>query len=295
MTKLSKTMSLLIVLIVYIAAFLIGLLVFRLSVNLHAAHLAAFLIADVAATIFVWLTGLCFKNASIYDPYWSIAPIILTIGFISKLYSINAITTMGILYLIILTLWGLRLTLNWAIGWQGFRQQDWRYTMLKKKNPKLWLITNFFGINMMPTLIVFINMIPVYYGIRLHNGALNVLSILGALICLMAILLQSISDWQMRKFRKINENKSRNMENGLWRYSRHPNYLGEVSLWWGVWLMQVSVMPHLWWTVFAPILMTLLFVFISIPMIEKRLMQSKQGYSDYVENTSMLLLLPKKS
>lgn len=288
-------MSLLIVLIVYIAAFLIGLLVFRLSVNLHAAHLAAFLIADVAATIFVWLTGLCFKNASIYDPYWSIAPIILTIGFISKLYSINAITTMGILYLIILTLWGLRLTLNWAIGWQGFRQQDWRYTMLKKKNPKLWLITNFFGINMMPTLIVFINMIPVYYGIRLHNGALNVLSILGALICLMAILLQSISDWQMRKFRKINENKSRNMENGLWRYSRHPNYLGEVSLWWGVWLMQVSVMPHLWWTVFAPILMTLLFVFISIPMIEKRLMQSKQGYSDYVENTSMLLLLPKKS
>lgn len=293
MTKMSKATSLLIVLAVYIAAFFIGLFVFRLLLTQPITHLASYLIADVAATVFVWLTGLCFRNASIYDPYWSIAPIVLTIGFIYKLYPIYTIDTMGILYLIIFTLWGVRLTLNWMIGWHGFQQQDWRYTMLKEKMPKLWPITNFFGINMMPTIIVFINMIPVYYSTRFYP--LNVLTILGGLICLSAILLQSVSDSQIRKFKAAHTNMGMNMESGLWRYSRHPNYLGEVSLWWGIWLMQISVLPNVWWTVFAPILMTMLFVFISIPMMENKLKQSKQGYTEYIKNTSMLLLLPKKS
>lgn len=293
MTKMSKATSLLIVLAVYIAAFFIGLFVFRLLLTQPITHLASYLIADVAATVFVWLTGLCFRNASIYDPYWSIAPIVLTIGFIYKLYPIYTIDTMGILYLIIFTLWGVRLTLNWMIGWHGFRQQDWRYTMLKEKMPKLWPITNFFGINMMPTIIVFINMIPVYYSTRFYP--LNVLTILGGLICLSAILLQSVSDSQMRKFQAAHTNMGMNMESGLWRYSRHPNYLGEVSLWWGIWLMQISVLPNVWWTVLAPIFMTMLFVFISIPMMENKLKQSKQGYTEYIKNTSMILLLPKKS
>lgn len=293
MTKMSKATSLLIVLAVYIAAFFIGLFVFRLLLTQPITHLASYLIADVAATVFVWLTGLCFRNASIYDPYWSIAPIVLTIGFIYKLYPIYTIDTMGILYLIIFTLWGVRLTLNWMIGWHGFRQQDWRYTMLKEKMSNLWPITNFFGINMMPTIIVFINMIPVYYSTRFYP--LNVLTILGGLICLSAILLQSVSDSQMRKFQAAHTNMGMNMGSGLWRYSRHPNYLGEVSLWWGIWLMQISVLPNVWWTVLAPILMTMLFVFISIPMMENKLKQSKQGYTEYIQNTSMLLLLPKKS
>lgn len=293
MSKMSKKMSLLIVLAVYIAAFFIGLLVLSLMLAQPISRLASYFIADVAATIFVWLTGLCFKNASVYDPYWSIAPIVLTIVFIFKLYPIYTIGTMGILYLIIFTLWGVRLTLNWIIGWHGFRQQDWRYTMLKKKLPKLWPVTNFFGINLMPTIIVFINMIPVYYSIRSYP--VNVLTIIGVLICLSAILVQSVSDSQMRKFKAVPTNTGMNMESGLWRYSRHPNYLGEVAFWWGIWLMQISVLPNVWWTVFAPILMTMLFVFISIPMMEKRLKQTKLGYSDYINTTSMLLLLPKKS
>ncbi|MDD5017054.1 MAG: DUF1295 domain-containing protein, partial [Eubacteriales bacterium] len=82
------------------------------------------------------------------------------------------------------------------------------------------------------------------------------------------------------------------MASGLWRYSRHPNYLGEVLFWWGVWVIQMSVLPALWWTIFAPTAMTLLFLFISIPMMEKRLLASKEGYAAYKKSTSMLLLLP---
>jgi steroid 5-alpha reductase family enzyme len=104
-----------------------------------------------------------------------------------------------------------------------------------------------------------------------------------------------ISDAQMRRFRSAPNNRGKNMQSGLWAYSRHPNYLGEVTLWWGVWVIQISVLPALWWTVCAPILMTMLFVFISIPMMEKKLLASKEGYAAYQKSTSMLLLLPPKT
>jgi len=99
----------------------------------------------------------------------------------------------------------------------------------------------------------------------------------------------------MRAFRKQSGNKGQNMASGLWKNSRHPNYFGEIAFWWGVWLIQLSVLPSYWWTVAAPVLMTMLFVFISIPLMEKKLLASKEGYSEYIKNTSMLLPLPKKS
>lgn len=285
MIKVSKAISLFIVVVVYIAAFMAGLIAYQL---LSGSPLFAFFIADVAATVVVWFCGLVFKNASLYDPYWSVAPIVLLIGFVT---TSNHFDTVSVLYLIAFALWGTRLTLNWVIGWPGMAHQDWRYTMLRQQNPKLWFLTNFFGINMMPTLIVFSGLLPAYFCI-LHASRSNAVTFLGAAICLFAATLQLISDAQMRRFRAIPGNSGKNMASGLWRYSRHPNYLGEVLFWWGVWVIQMSVLPALWWTIFAPVAMTLLFLFISIPMMEKRLLASKEGYAAYKKSTSMLLLLP---
>lgn len=295
MTKQSKGLSLFIVLIAYIAAFFGGLLFYLILVNTTGSMLLAFFVADVAATVVVWLIGLLFRNASMYDPYWSVVPIVLIICFILAMVpEYTQINIVSILYLIVFAFWGIRLTMNWIIGWPGMQHQDWRYTMLRENNPKLWLITNFFGINMMPTLFVFACMVPAYFGTQMGIG-FNAVTVIGAAICILAAITQIISDGQMRRFRKNLDNAGKNMETGLWKYSRHPNYLGEVTFWWGIWLMQLSVLPNYWWTVAAPILMTLLFVGISIPMMEKRLMASKQGYADYVKRTSMLILLPKKS
>lgn len=288
MTKLSRPASL-IVAAVYIISFAAGVLVFCLLSGTFDT-LLSFLAADAAAAVVVWLAGVVFNNASMYDPYWSVAPIVLIIAFITLAQNINAVS---LLYLLLFLFWGVRLTLNWIIGWKGMRHQDWRYTMLRDKNPKLWFLTNFFGINMLPTLFVFAGLIPAYYAI-INGTCVNVVTVLGAAICAGAVLLEIVSDAQMRSFRRAAQNGGLNMDTGLWRYSRHPNYLGEVSFWWGVWVIQISVVPGIVWTVFAPIAMTLLFVFISIPMMEKRLLETKQGYAEYKKATSMLMLLTKR-
>ncbi len=288
MSKSSKVVSLAIVAILYAASFMVGLFVY---ISMASSPLLAFFLADVAATLIVWIFGIAHRNPSVYDPYWSVAPIVLMICFLLVSRQLSA---PSVIYLAVFLFWGLRLTLNWVMGWQGMHHQDWRYAMLKKDNPKMWPLTNLFGINMMPTLIVFATMLPAYFVSR-HMFPINALGIFGTLICICATLLQMISDTQMRQFRRDPNNHGKNMQSGLWAYSRHPNYLGEVALWWGVWVIQISVLPSLWWTVCAPALMTMLFVFISIPMMEKRLLASKEGYAAYQKRTSMLLLLPKKA
>jgi steroid 5-alpha reductase family enzyme len=181
--------------------------------------------------------------------------------------------------------------LNWAIGWKSLAQQDWRYTMLHDSMPKLWFITNLFGINMFPTLIVFAGLVPAYLTTAEH-GALTILTFVGAAVCIGAAVLQIASDAQLRRFRLDAAHAGRSVGNGLWKYSRHPNYLGEVSFWWGVWLISLSVLPQYWWTIIAPVLMSLMFLFISIPMMEKRLLASRPDYAEYRRRTSALLLLP---
>jgi len=286
MKRLSKGDSLIVVLIVYALAFLAGWLVYKL----FALPLLGFLLADIAATLVVWGVGLIAGNASLYDPYWSVAPPVLFVFFTLVSGRFDALS---MLYLALFLVWGVRLTVNWVIGWKGMVHQDWRYTMLHDQNPKLYFLTNLFGINLVPTLFVFAALVPAYLTTLMHLP-INALTYIGAAVCVGAPVLQTVADAQLRRFRLQSKNAGKNINAGLWKYSRHPNYFGEVSFWWGVWLIQLSVLPQYWWTVAGPVLMTMLFVFISIPMMEKRLLASRPDYAEYLRRTSALLPLPKR-
>lgn len=285
----NRVVSLLIVLAIYIIAFFAGLLVFKLSSDLHV--LISTFLADIVATIIVWGFGILFLNSSVYDPYWSIVPVVIVPFWI--ITNGASISLTDILFISVVAIWGIRLTLNWIMRWKGLQQQDWRYTMLKQESPRLWFLTNLFGINLIPTIIVFTALIPVYFSTG-QTGSLKFPTIFGFIICIGAILIQGISDKQMDLFKKESSNKDKYIDRGLWRYSRHPNYLGEVSLWWGIWLMQMGHAPKIWATVSGPILMTLLFVFISIPMMEKHILSTKPSYSVYQKQVSVLKFLPRK-
>lgn len=285
----NRTISFLIVLAVYILAFFAGLLVFKLSSSMHL--LVSTFLADIAATLVVWGFGILFGNSSIYDPYWSVAPlIILPCWIMIKGISFSAI---DILFLVAVIVWGIRLTLNWAFRWKGLHHQDWRYTMLKKRSHRLWFFTNLMGINLMPTIIVFAALTPAYFGIG-QGRPLNFLTGIWFAVCITAVLVESISDRQMNLFKKDRSNKNKYINRGLWHYSRHPNYLGEISFWWGIWLMQMGVSPQIWATVAGPVLITLLFIFISIPMMEKHILTSVPDYSRYQKRVSVLKLMPRK-
>jgi len=286
----SRITSFLLILAIYVLAFFIGLVVFNLFNNRHVFNnmhvLVSFFLADIAATLVVWGFGILFANSSVYDPYWSVAPIVI-LAFWMTTRGIS-FTITDILFLVAIIVWAVRLTLNWAIRWKGLNHQDWRYVMLKKKSPRLWFLTNLIGINVMPTIIVFLALIPAYFGIG-PERTVNNLTVVGFVICVGAVLIQSFADKQMDFFRKNNSFKNQCIDKGLWRYSRHPNYFGEVSFWWGIWLMQMGVIPQIWATVIGPAVMTLLFLFISIPMMEKYILTSKSSYSSYQKQVSMFI------
>ena len=250
------------------------------------------LLADVAATLVVWCFGLIFKNASMYDPYWSIQSLVIIAGW---LYIRNtALNIIDIFMLIAVGFWAVRLTYNWISSFYGLKKtQDWRYVMLKQKNPKLYFITNLFGINLMPTTLVYLGTVPIYYLI-FSKPSFNGFTVFGFLIMILAVLLELGADIQMKNFRQTNKDKSKVMDKGLWAYSRHPNYLGEVTFWWGLLLFAFSNIHTPLYVVIGAISITLLFLFISIPMIENKMLSSRPAFKDYQKRVSMLLLLPNK-
>lgn len=283
----NRTVSFLIILAVYVFAFPVALIVFKLSSGMHL--LASTFLADMAATLVVWLAGILFINSSIYDPYWSVAPMaIITYWIITTGTSLSIVS---ILFLAAIIVWGIRLTLNWAIRWKGLHHQDWRYTMFKKRSPRFWFFTNLIGINLMPTIIVFLALIPAYSGV-MQEGKFNFFTAISFIVCMSAVLIEFVSDRQMDLFKKDRSNKNKSIDRGMWRCSRHPNYFGEILFWWGIWLMQMSVAPHIWVTVIGPVSVTLLFVFISIPMMEKHILASKPIYKNYRKQVSMLIPVP---
>jgi len=330
-----KIRSFFIIFAIYILAFLAGFLIYTVS-KYKINILLITIIADAAATLIVWGAGLTFKNSSVYDPYWSVSPAIIVPFWI--IIKKTDLSVSVILMLAVLIFWAARLTLNWALRWKGLKHEDWRYLMLKDKSPRTWFLTNLIGINLMPTAIVFLALIPVYYSIGFAGG-INCLIITGFIISTAAVIIQTISDAQMDFFRKSNarnitskinitENripdnssgdkntpersiggnsipgitskgngtdgkiiypKNSNIDMGLWRHSRHPNYFGEVMFWWGLWIMQMGINPQKWITVAGPVVIVFLFVFISIPMMENHVIKSKPDYLMYKKQVSMLI------
>lgn len=216
----SRSYGFVVLLVIYILTALVGIGVFRLLPGLDL--LPRLFAADAAGTLFVWLTGLIYKNSSVYDPYWSVAPIVMLLLLEAHLQVMSP----GIMLLnIVILLWGIRLTAHWSTTFHGLKAEDWRYANFRKDNPRLWFIINLFGINLFPTVVVFLVMLPAFYFV-LSMPALNPGIVLGALVSLVAAGLQTVSDYQMRVFRNVPENKGTVNRTGLWRVIRHPNYLG---------------------------------------------------------------------
>lgn len=283
----NKTKSLLIILAIYIFAFFIGYIPFYF-VNMSTNDLILSLfVFDVTATIVVYLFGVILSNSSVYDPYWSVAPIVILI----IVYFNKGFTYSSLMLFIPILIWGIRLTINWAITFKNLSTQDWRYQMYQENYPKLWPIINFFGINMMPTVLVFVALIPGI--VFLGQPAGNAFSLIGGAVILFGTLLEVFADRHMHRFLK-KDHKKWVCKEGLWKYSRHPNYLGEITVWFGVYFTLIISFPSLWFLFSGALLILCLFVFISIPLMEKRQVKRRPEYSLYQKTTSALLILPNR-
>jgi steroid 5-alpha reductase family enzyme len=280
-----KMASLIIIGAVYVVACIAGICLFQLLIR-SIPEIPALLGADFLATLVVWGAGIKWRNVSVYDPYWSVAPpVILTIWAFYK----HCFTLPVALLLVAVWYWGTRLTLNWAGTFKSLAYEDWRYTRYRKNlSPFRFHLVNLFGLNYFPTLIVFACMLP-GLGVFDSHAPADAWTWVGFTMCIAAPTIQLVADRQIHIFRA--EHPGRYCDTGLWKHGRHPNYFGEILMWWGVWVMYVSLegfAKHPLY-VLAPIAMTAMFLFISIPMMERRQLQNKPGYAEYRRRTRILI------
>lgn len=285
----SKWCSVALIAAIYAIAGVAGWLLFEaLATNpLTTNPLIRLFLADVLATIVVWAFGLLYENVSVYDPYWSVFP---PVAFLLWACYTGIWSVPVILLLVASWYWGWRLTRNWAITFKGIAHEDWRYTKYRNRHPLVFHIINLFGLNMMPTLVVFAAMLPGLKLFEIINPKFEIihycLLAIGFIVCIASATIQLIADKQSHDFRAAHPGKVCNV--GLWKHGRHPNYFGEIQFWWGIWIMYASLHGFDMY-IGGAIAMTALFLGISIPLMEKRQLANKPDYSEYRKQTRILI------
>ncbi len=269
----------------YVSALIIGAsAAWFLAGTTNGSTLTLALVADVAATVVIFGFGTYFRNSSFYDAYWSVAPVCL---FVYWALGTN-VDLRGLLVGLLVLAWSIRLTHNWARGWQGLDHQDWRYVDLKVKTGRLYPLVDLFGIQMLPTLLVFAGCYPIWVVLAGDARPWSGLDLAWMMLGGGAVYLEYRADNVLRAFRLNPANAGQVLDKDVWSYVRHPNYTGELGFWLalGIAGFAASGNPDVF-VGFTAILM--LFVFISIPMIERRELANKPGYAAYRERCGALI------
>jgi steroid 5-alpha reductase family enzyme len=270
----------------YVVAGLTGWAVWRLAGTAHPVTAAFW--ADLAATAVVFAGSMVLANASLYDPYWSVAPPLIVAGWLAA--GGGGVGARQAVVLLLVAVWATRLTANWAIGWAGLGHEDWRYRLLRERTRGRlpWWLVNLAGIQLMPTLVVFAGLLSAWPAV-VGDRPIGPLDGLAALVTSGAIVLEAVADRQRRRFARDPATRGRVLDHGVWRFSRHPNYLGEIGFWWGLWLFGLAAAPHWWWTVSGPLAIVALFVGVSIPMMDRRSLARRPGYAAHMARVPALL------
>lgn len=254
--------------------------------------LAIIAVADTAATVAVFVFSRAYNNTSFYDPYWSIIPASIAIWLALGPGAANGLTLRQGLVMALVTFYAVRLTFNWARGWTGLTHEDWRYVGFRKQTGKLYWAFSFAALHFFPTVMVYLGILPLHAALVENPGGFGVLDVVAAVVTFGAVMIETIADEQLRNFR-IGQKEGDICNVGLWAWSRHPNYFGEISFWVGLWLFGVSAGAP-WWTVVGVVAMIGLFAGASIPMAEKRSIARRPHYAEHQKRVSMLIPMPPK-
>jgi steroid 5-alpha reductase family enzyme len=287
-STLSRPASIWLSIFIYILAILSAVLVARQFSGFHPLVMIA--AGDLAATILVFLFSMLMNNSSTYDPYWSVKPLVIAVAYLF-IFETDSLNTRQWLVLLGTTLYALRLTSNFYRDWPGFKHEDWRYVNFRKSSGKAYWLVSFLAIHLFPTIMVYLGSLAFFPILSDAGRELNAWDIVAVIILFGSVIYAFIADEQLRAFRKNPDNKGKTISTGLWGLSRHPNYLGEISTWWGLAAFAIAAACDNWWTLLGPVTITIMFLFASIPLIEKRNLEKRQGYSIYKASTPMLLPL----
>jgi steroid 5-alpha reductase family enzyme len=234
----------------------------------------------------LWIVSLMLRNSSIVDIFWGT-------GFVIANWFYFVLTPDGFparkwLMVTLVTIWGLRLSLyilqrNWGKG------EDFRYRKWREEAGGKWWWRSFFKVFLLQGLLLWIISAPLLAAqISATPARLTVLDFVAVPVWVIGFFFEAVGDWQMARFKADPANKGQVMRSGVWRYSRHPNYFGEATMWWAYYL--VAAAGGGFWTIFSPIIMTMLLLRVSgVALLEKSLKETKPKYKDYIETTSAFI------
>jgi steroid 5-alpha reductase family enzyme len=261
----------------------------RLVPGLHPVLVAA--AADLVATLAVFVFSAGFDTTSIYDPYWSVAPPPIALFWLLA-GGADGVRLRQAVVLLLLGAWAVRLTANCVARWQGLGDEDWRYAGYRRLGPGYWPVS-LLGFHLMPTVLVFLGCLPLWPALSTAGKGVGVLDAAALVVTIGAIGIEAVADLQLRRFLERPGTKRRLIDEGLWALVRHPNYLGEILFWWGLWVFGLSADPSWWWTVAGPASITLMFVLISVPMMDRHLLEGRPGYARRMRERPALVPRPR--
>ena len=251
----------------------------------------------LALVIFVYMSlwfllSLYKKRNDIADVAWGLGFVLMT--WTSFLISDDFGNTgiRGLLVGILVSIWGLRLAWHIHARNKG-KTEDYRYLAWRKEWGKWFYVRSYFQVYILQGTLLFLIVMPVLI-INMNTGSeFGWLDILGVVVWLVGFYFEAVGDAQLARFIKDPMNKGKLMQSGLWAYTRHPNYFGEVTQWWGIWLIALSV-PNGWIAIIGPLTITILILKVSgIPLLEKKMVENPD-FVEYKRKTSVFFPMPTK-
>jgi len=247
-------------------------------VDLHAYLYS--LSAILAAAVITWLVSLLKRDVSIVDSLWG--PMFL-ISALTYLLSASSIGQRSLLVITLVAIWSLRLSIyitrrNWG------EVEDRRYQKIRANNSPNFAFKSLYIVFILQGLLAWVISLPLLAAI---SGAteVGVFDLLGIGLWLIGFAFETVGDSQLSRFKAQPENAGRVMDEGLWRYTRHPNYFGEFCIWWGFYLIALNAGG--WWSIVSPLLMTFLLLKVSgVSMLEKDIGERRPQYRDYIRRTN---------
>jgi steroid 5-alpha reductase family enzyme len=244
------------------------------------------LAAVLAYMTAIWLVSLALRNASIVDAFWGLGFVLLAaVYFVAT----DGVIGRKILITTLVAVWGLRLSLyilrrNWGQG------EDYRYRAFREKAGERFWWVSFFQVFFLQGVLLWLISAPILAA-QFYDSPDEpaVTDVFGPLVWGVGFVFESVGDWQLARFKADPANKGKVMQSGLWRYTRHPNYFGDTTVWWGYFVIAAGTVDGLW-TVFSPVLMTLLLMRVSgVALLERAQVRTKPQYRAYIESTSAFL------
>jgi steroid 5-alpha reductase family enzyme len=230
----------------------------------------------------MWVLSVVVNDASIVDIVWGLGFVLVTVAaYFSS--PVDPPTDRSLLMLILVTVWGLRLTAY--LAWRNIgKGEDRRYQQMRKKSPDSFWLVSLFQVFGLQAVLMWVVAIPAAVT-HASDSSLWWLDWVGVALWVTGVTFETVGDIQLARFKSRPESKGKVMDRGLWRYTRHPNYFGDFCVWWGLYL--IAAAGGAWWSIISPLVMSALLIrYSGAGLLEKTITRRRPEYEEYMRTTN---------